>query len=59
LAWSAAGGAAPLTVQGLGEIFDFAAEQPQPRVPVHRGGPIFELARVDRREDLILRQAVF
>lgn len=49
----------PLTVQGLREIFDDAAEQPQPRVPVHCGGLILELARVDRREDLILRQAVF
>jgi hypothetical protein len=48
----------PLTVQGLGEIFDLAAEQPQPRVPVHRGGPVLKLARVDRREDLILGQAV-
>ncbi len=48
----------PFTVQGLGEIFDLAAEQPQPWVPVHRGGPVLELARVDRREDLILGQAV-
>jgi hypothetical protein len=48
----------PLTVQGLGEIFDLAAEQSQPRVAVHRGGPVLELARVDRREDLILGQAV-
>jgi hypothetical protein len=47
-----------LTVQGLGEIFDLGAEQPQPRVSVHRGGPILERARIDRREDLILRQAV-
>src|SRR6266699_62007 len=48
----------PLTVQGLGEILDLAAKQPQPRVPVHRGGPVLQLARVDRGEDLILRQAV-
>jgi hypothetical protein len=48
----------PLTVKGLGEILDLAADQPQPRVPAHRGGPELELARVDRREDLILGQAV-
>jgi hypothetical protein len=47
-----------LTVQGPGEIFDLAAEQPQPRVPMHCGGPALQLARVDRREDLILRQAI-
>ena len=47
-----------LAMQGPGEILDLAAEQPQPRVPVHRGGPVLQLARVDRREDLILRQAV-
>ena len=46
----------PLTVQSLGEIFDFAAEQPQPRVPVHRGGPVLLLARVDRRDDLVVRR---
>src|SRR6266568_1338541 len=49
---------AALTVQGPGEILDLAAEQPQPRVPVHRRGPVLQLARVDRREELILRQAV-
>ena len=27
-----------LAMQGPGEILDLAAEQPQPRVPVHRGG---------------------
>jgi hypothetical protein len=48
----------PVTVQYLDQVFDLAAEQPQPRVPVHRGGPIVELASVYRREDLILRQAV-
>jgi len=47
-----------LAMQGPGEILDLAAEQPQPRVPVHRGGPVLQLARLDRREDLILRQAV-
>jgi hypothetical protein len=40
---------------GPDQIIDLAAEQPQPRVPVHRGGPILELACVDRREDLVLR----
>ena len=29
-----------LAMQGPGEILDLAAEQPQPRVPVHRGGPV-------------------
>ncbi len=47
-----------LAMQGPGEILDLAAEQPQPRVLVHRGGPVLSLTRVDRREDLILRQAV-
>ena len=47
-----------LTMQSLGEIFDLVAEQPQPRVSVHRGGAVLQLARVDRRVDLILGQAV-
>jgi hypothetical protein len=47
-----------LAMQGPGEILDLAAEQPQPWVPVHRGGPVLQLARVDRRVDLILGQAV-
>jgi hypothetical protein len=29
------------------------------RIPVHRGGPVLQRARVDRCEDLILRQPVF
>ncbi len=29
-----------LAMQDPGEILDLAAEQPQPRVPVHRGGPV-------------------
>jgi hypothetical protein len=44
-----------IATPGPDQILDLAAEQPQPRVPVHRGGPILELACVDRREDLILR----
>ena len=44
-----------ITMPGPDQILDLAAEQPQPRVPVHRGGPILERACVDRREDLILR----
>ena len=34
-----------LAMQGPGEIFDLAAEQPQPRVPVHR-----EIGRASCRE---------
>src|SRR5262249_47476765 len=48
----------PLAVQGPGELFDLAAEQPQPRVPMHCGGPVLQFARVDRPEDLILRPAI-
>ncbi len=44
-----------IATPGPDQILDLAAEQPQPRVPVHRGGPILQLASVDRREDLILR----
>ena len=29
-----------LAMQAPGEILDLGAEQPQPRVPVHRGGPV-------------------
>jgi hypothetical protein len=39
------------------ESLDLAAQQPQPRVSVHRGLPVLELARTDRRDDLVLRQA--
>jgi hypothetical protein len=42
---------------GADERLDLAAEQPQPRVPVHRGLPVLELARPDRRDDLVLGQA--
>src|SRR5262249_60340586 len=45
-------------MQSPGEVLDLPAEQPQPRVPMHRGGPVLQLARVDRRVDLILGQAV-
>jgi hypothetical protein len=45
----------PLTMLSPHEFLNLAAKQPQPRVPVHRGGPVLELARVDRRDDLILR----
>src|SRR6266568_1964540 len=44
-----------LTVPGADEILDLTAEQPQPRVPVHRAGPVLELAGTDRRDDLLLR----
>src|SRR5580700_2114958 len=44
-----------LTTPGADQILDLAAEQPQPRVPVHRGLPVLELARADRRDDLVLR----
>src|SRR5581483_11535388 len=39
------------------ESLDLAAEQPQPRVPVHLGPPVLKLARTDRRDDLVLGQA--
>jgi len=48
----------PLAGQGPGETFDLAAEQPEPRVPMYCGRPVLQLARVDRCEDLILRQAI-
>jgi len=47
-----------LTTPGPDQIFDLAAEQPQPWVPVHCGRTILEFARVDRREDLLLGQPV-
>src|SRR5580693_5615193 len=34
-----------LTTPCADEILDLTAEQPQPRVPVHRGGPVLQLAR--------------
>src|SRR6266849_1931489 len=45
-----------LTMPGADQILDLTAEQPQPRVPVHRGAPVLQLARADRRDDLVLRQ---
>ena len=47
-----------ITMTGPDQILDLAAEQPPPWVPVHRGGPILQLACVDRREDLILREPI-
>jgi hypothetical protein len=47
-----------VTVQRHGEIFDLAAEQPEPPFSVHCAGPVLQLARVDRHENLIPRQAV-
>jgi hypothetical protein len=44
-----------LTMLGSDQLFDLAAEQPRPRVPVRLGVPVLELARVDRRDDLVLR----
>ena len=49
----------PIAVQGPGEVLDFATQQAQPRVSVHRGGAVLELARVDRVVDLVLCQPVF
>ena len=40
---------------GADQILDLTAEQPQPRAPVHLGAPVLQLARADRRDDLILR----
>jgi len=44
-----------LTMPGADQILDLTAEQPQPRAPVHLGAPVLQLARADRRDDLILR----
>src|ERR1700722_6081858 len=44
-----------LTTPGAEQILDLAAEQSQPRVPVLRGLAVLQLARADRRDDLILR----
>ena len=43
-----------VTTPGADQILDLAAQQPQSRVAVHRGGPVLELARVDRRIDFLL-----
>lgn len=40
-----------LTMPGADQILDLTAEQPQPRVPVHRAGPVLELARADRLDE--------
>lgn len=45
----------PLAVPRADKILNLAAKQPQPWVPVHRAGPILELACADGRDDLILR----
>jgi len=39
---------------GSDQFLDLAAEQPRPRIPMRLGGPVLELARVDRRVDLVL-----
>jgi hypothetical protein len=44
-----------LTMPGTDQILDLAAEKSQSRVPLRRGGPVLELARADRRDDLVLR----
>ena len=46
----------PVAVPGPGECLDFAAEQSQPRVPVHRGLAVLQRARVYRVVDLVLGQ---
>jgi len=46
----------PVAVAGPGECLDFAAEQSQPRVPVHRGLAVLQRARVYRVMDLVLGQ---
>jgi len=46
-----------VTTTGSDRVFDLAAQQP-PWVAVHRRGPVLELARVDCRVDLLLRQPV-
>ena len=38
-----------LTMADADQVLDLTAEQPQSRVPVHRGAPVLELARADRR----------
>ena len=43
-----------LTTPGADQILDLTAEQSQPRIPVYRGAPVLELARADRRDDLVL-----
>lgn len=34
---------------------DFAAQQPEPRVPMGRGDPVLEIPRADGRDNLSLR----
>jgi hypothetical protein len=34
---------------GSDQILNLAAEQPRPQGPVRLGGPVLELARIDRR----------
>src|SRR6266496_4657102 len=46
----------PLTTSGADQFLDLTAEQPQPRVPVHRSRTVLQLARPDRRDDFVLRQ---
>jgi hypothetical protein len=45
-----------LTVPGADQILDLTPEQPQPPIPVYLAGPVLELARTNRRDDLVLRQ---
>jgi hypothetical protein len=44
----------PLTMPAADQILDLTAEQPQLRVSVHRSRPVLQLARADRRDDLVL-----
>jgi hypothetical protein len=45
-----------LAMPGADQFFDLPAEQPQPRISVYLTGPVLELARTNRRDDLVLRQ---
>jgi hypothetical protein len=45
-----------VAVPGPGEGLDLAAQQSQPRVPVHMGLTVLQHARVDRVVDLVLGQ---
>jgi hypothetical protein len=45
----------PLTMPAADQILDLTAKQPQPRVPVYLAWPVLELARANRRDDLVLR----
>jgi hypothetical protein len=44
------------TVLGANQILDLTPEQPQPPIAVYLAGPVLELARTNRRDDLVLRQ---